>query len=280
MPTMFFDPATYDGVNILWDSRRIKTSSTKFGEVRYKPGGFVGPRIQHYYELVVLHSGSCRVSIDDVSHDLTPGWAAIFIPKHREYFEFSAIAETHHSWCHLDPRFMPAALKHQISKAPFTTPCSETFKHIHAAAFKLRPPIKKQADGLINLIGLSLFSEYLNMAQEFMAQSHHDAAINLAIRYMEEHFGDEDCLPAARNVSGVSQNAMIYKFREALKTTPARYLWKLRTEHGVAMLSDTGLSVAEIGYRCGFKNPYHFSKLVTKLQGVSPRQIRRRAWQD
>jgi AraC-like DNA-binding protein len=95
---------------------------------------------------------------------------------------------------------------------------------------------------------------------------------------MEEHFGDDDCLRAARKVSGISQNAMIYKFKETLKVTPARFLWKLRTEQGIAMLGETGLSIAEIAYRCGFKNPYHFSRRVKTLQGSSPRKVRHHAW--
>ena len=275
---MLLDPSAYDGVNILWDNRRIKTTNVTFGEVRYKPGGFVGPRIQRYYQLVILHSGSCRVSIDDIEHDLSPGWAAIFLPNHREYFMFSTKAETHHTWCHMNPNFIPAALKRQIPKVPFTMPCSETFRYLHAAAFKLRPPIKQHAGSVIEQVGLSLFFEYLNMAHEHSSQSHHDAVVNKAIRYMEEHFGDDDCLRTARKVSGISRNAMIYKFKEALKATPARFLWKLRTEQGIAMLGETGLSIAEIAYRCGFKNPYHFSRLVKNRQGTSPRKVRHHAW--
>lgn len=275
---MLLDPATYDGVNILWDNRRIKTTNIVFGEVRYKPGGFVGPRIQRNYQLVILHSGSCRVSIDNLAHGLSPGWAAVFLPNHREHFLFSAHAETHHTWCHLKPQFMPAGLKRQIHRAPFTIPCSESFRHLHAAALKLRPPIKQSAGSVIDQLGLALFSEYLNMAQEHSSQARHDAVVNKAIRYMEEHFGDDDCLRAAREVSGISRNAMIYKFKEALEATPARFLWKLRTEQGIAMLGETGLSIAEIAYRCGFKNPYHFSRLVKTLQGSSPRKVRHQVW--
>ncbi|MDD4869685.1 MAG: AraC family transcriptional regulator [Kiritimatiellae bacterium] len=275
---MLFDQSTYDGVNILWDNRRIRTPNVTFGEVRYKPGGFVGPRIQRNYQLVILHSGSCQVTVDESQHNLTPGWVSLYTPKHREYFLFSMDAETHHTWCHLNPNFTPPGLKRQLVKAPFSIPCSDAFKHLHAAAFKLRPPIKQNAGNLIDQLGLSLFFEYLIMAQEQSSHSRHDAAVNNAIRHMEEHFGDKDCLQSAQKISGVSQNALIYKFNEELNTTPARYLWKLRTEQGVAMLGETGLSIAEIAYRCGFKNPYHFSRLVKTLQGSSPRKVRRHAW--
>ena len=275
---MISDQATYDGKNVLWDNRRIKTPNTIFGEVRYKPGGFVGPRIQKDFQLVILHSGSCKVTIANTTHNLTPGWASIFLPGRREYFEFSPKAESHHTWCTIIPKLIPADLKRHLLKAPFTAPCSETFRHIHAAAFKVRPPAKHHAGKLIDQIGLSLFFEYLNMAHEQLGHTLHDAGVNKAMRYMEEHMGDSNCLAAALKESGISRNAMIYKFRQALKTTPARHLWKIRTEQGVAMLGETGLSIAEIAYHCGFKNPYHFSRLVKKLQGSSPREVRRAAW--
>ncbi len=38
------------------------------------------------------------------------------------------------------------------------------------------------------------------------------------------------------------------------------------------------MTVAEIAYRCGFKDPFHFSRLVKKLQGLPPREVRRRLW--
>jgi transcriptional regulator GlxA family with amidase domain len=149
---------------------------------------------------------------------------------------------------------------------------------MHAAAFRLRPPIRQHAASLVDQLGISLLFEYLNMAHEQASRTRHDAAVNTAVRYMEEHLGDDKCLAMAQKAAGISRNAMIYKFREELNTTPSRYLWKLRVEQGVAMLGETGLSVAEIAYRCGFKNPYHFSRLVKVLQGSSPRQVRHQAW--
>jgi AraC family transcriptional regulator of arabinose operon len=44
------------------------------------------------------------------------------------------------------------------------------------------------------------------------------------------------------------------------------------------MLRNTGLTVTEISERCGCKNPYHFSRLVKRSQGMPPREVRRQAW--
>ena len=275
---MLTDPSTYDGINILWDNRRITTPNVTFGEVRYKPGGFVGPRIQRNYQIVTLHSGSCDVEIDGIKYTLTPGWASLYRPKRREHFMFSKSAETHHTWCHMAPGLVSADLKRQLARAPFTVPCSDAFKHIHAAAFKLRPPLKRQVAAVIDHLAQALFYEYLNMAQEQGVNTRQDAAVSIATRYMEEHYGDDNCLEAAHKASGIARNTLIYKFGDILNTSPSRYLWKLRTEQGVAMLGETGLSVAEIAYRCGFKNPYHFSRVVKALQGSSPRSIRNHVW--
>ena len=40
-----------------------------------------------------------------------------------------------------------------------------------------------------------------------------------------------------------------------------------------------GNTAAEIAYCCGFKNPFHFSRLLKKRTGRSPRDIRRQASQ-
>jgi len=37
-------------------------------------------------------------------------------------------------------------------------------------------------------------------------------------------------------------------------------LWLIRLEEAARLLSQTGLGVAEVAYRTGFANPFHFSR--------------------
>jgi AraC family L-rhamnose operon regulatory protein RhaS len=85
-------------------------------------------------------------------------------------------------------------------------------------------------------------------------------------------------LSAARLASGVSRNTLLSKFHRIMHTTPAHYLWKVRAERGISMLKETGRTIAEIAYHCGFKNPFHFSRLLKQRTGRSPREIRHAAW--
>lgn len=265
----------YDGVRVLWDNRNVRTERVSFGQVRYQPGGYCGPRIQRDYELVVIHSGECRVRVDSARMNLRIGFAYLFCPGHREHFQFSQTTETHHSWCSITPKFFSAALRRELETAPATgVACSETFQRILSAAFLSRPSSTR----VIEALGMALFAEFLDAARQTHGLEHSDECVQRALRVMEDHFGEEDCLAVARGAAGCSVNTLIYKFRRQTGLSPARYLWKLRVEKGMAMLAETGLTVAEIAYRCGFKNPFHFSRLVRQHHGCSPRELRRRAW--
>jgi AraC-like DNA-binding protein len=95
---------------------------------------------------------------------------------------------------------------------------------------------------------------------------------------MEEHFGQGDCLTRACGNAACSRTTLIRKFQTSLGQTPGRYLWQLRTEKGLGMLRNSGLTVAEIAELCGFSNPFHFSRRVRATTGISPREVRRKAW--
>jgi AraC-like DNA-binding protein len=125
-------------------------------------------------------------------------------------------------------------------------------------------------------LGLCLFAEYLRAAVSNDDDQPHDRAVRQFTGYVQNHLDEETCLTNGCIEAGISRNALIYKLRAAMRITPARYVWRARTERGVAMLRETGLTVSEISYKCGFKSPFHFSRLVKKQLGRSPREIR--AW--
>jgi AraC family transcriptional regulator of arabinose operon len=269
----------YDGNRLRWANRRTHTAKVVFGEVLYEPGGVCGPRVQRDFQLVLLHSGECQVSLNEAAHlDLKVGTLYLFLPGGREHFSFSADKETHHSWCAIRPGFMPEEFQPRLRQAPASAPCSEVFRLLLAAAFKLRTPRHRATACLVEQLGLCAFAEYLNASRLTGLETGQDPAVRAFLNHVDDHFAEEDCLHSAHLAAGISRNAMIYKFRKEMRETPARYLWRLRIERGAAMLGETGHTTAEIAYRCGFKNPFHFSRSVKQHFGCSPKDLRHRAW--
>lgn len=264
---------------VLWQNARVSTGKVIIGEVRYPSGGHYGPRRQRFYQLVLLHSGSCRVKVDKTMRELDVDTICFFQPGHHEFWEFSPDRETHHSWCEVKPSCLPEKMRIALRHAPLAVPCTLVWRQLLTTALELRSADDPAVLWEIEFLGMAMFAEFLGRAGYAGVVQRGDETIHKAIRVMRDHLGEADCLRQAESASAMSRNVFIRRFQNQFQTTPSRFLWKLRTERGISMLRETGHPIAEIASLCGFKDPFHFSHCVKRLQGVSPRQIRQSAWQ-
>lgn len=265
----------YHGLRVRWLDRRVHTANTVVGEVVYQPRGSCGPRVQRDYGLMVLHSGECQWRLNGTVHPLKADRVYLMLPGRREHWQFSADKETHHSWCTVRPSFMPKRLAAALRRAPFSVPCTALFHSLLQNAINLRFSQQPVVGVLAEHLVLCLFAEFLHSAHKNDSSTGDDLTVRNFLLCVENHFGDENCLQLARQASGASRNSLLRNFHTAMQTTPAKYLWKFRVERGAAMLAETGQTAAEIAYRCGFKSPFHFSRLFKKHLGQSPKEFRR-----
>jgi AraC family transcriptional regulator of arabinose operon len=249
-----------------------------FGDVWYDPGGECGPRIQRDYQLVVVHLGEAHVSFGDQACVIPPGSVALMLPGRREHFRFSRRHRTHHTWCAVSPSAVPAPSRKQLARLPPVQTQSQAFELLMKAAFSIGSWRKKEGQHMLRLLGVAVLEEYVRMAKEGQDEMNRESPWERARHYLEERCGEEDCLKGASRAAGITPQHLIRLFRQHYQITPGRYLWQTRVERGAGLLPATGLTVSEIADRCGFKNPFHFSRLLRKMQGVSPRQLRQKAW--
>ena len=64
------------------------------------------------------------------------------------------------------------------------------------------------------------------------------------------------------------------RFRAATGMTPTHYQHTIRTEEAKALLLNTNLPMAEVGWQVGFRDASVFSRRFRALAGVTPRQYR------
>jgi AraC family L-rhamnose operon regulatory protein RhaS len=102
--------------------------------------------------------------------------------------------------------------------------------------------------------------------------------LRLALELVGARFTEPLTLEQLADSAYVTPQHLVRLFRAHLGETPMRYVWRMRTERGVQMLRQTGISVAEAAHRVGFKNVYHFSRAVKERYGKSPIQLRKEEW--
>ena len=110
------------------------------GTITYPPGGTLGPRRQRDLQLVLLHTGSATVWIDDAERRLEAGEVGLLLSGHRERFAFDPEVATRHSWVQVRAPDLPPSL---VAGLPAVLPLSPALEALVgeaiAAASARRP---------------------------------------------------------------------------------------------------------------------------------------------
>jgi AraC-like DNA-binding protein len=253
-----------------------------FGDVIYDPGGTYGPRVQPEVQLVLLHSGEVNISIDGVWSLVPAQTVCVLLPGHLEYFVFAKHIHTHHGWVSLSPSLLPESLLPRLRNGPRSVPLSNQLHNLIQLGLSIsnndiEPNLSSLHDVLIHLAQTAI-RQFVLDAETLGRQKIQPRALQVAQQFIDTQFAEPiQILDVARHAN-VSPQHLGKLFRTHLQITPAHYLWQTRTKRGAEMLQATGLSVAEIAERCGFQNPFHFSRMIRNQFGLSPRAFRARAW--
>jgi AraC-like DNA-binding protein len=245
------------------------------GEVVYPPRGRLGPRWQHDIELVLVHTGSARIRVDDEPPVVVrPESVALLLPGHRESFEFDTREETHHSWAQLG---VAGEAPEAVMEAPRVLPASAELTELVRETASAVRALAATAQQLAAALAVAAIWRYVGDA-EANVDGPADP-VDLARRHLDLRLGDPELsLERAAAAAHVTPAHLVRRFRAELGVTPMAYLWERRVASGVDMLVSTGLPVGEIARRTGFRSVYHFSRRVKEGTGMPPTELRRRGW--
>lgn len=90
------------------------------------------------------------------------------------------------------------------------------------------------------------------------------------IDFMHQHLHMLLTLKELANHAGQSQSHYSRVFKEKTGQSPLNYFIQLKISKACELLSDTEMKVSEIALELGYADPYYFSRLFRKLQGVAP----------
>ena len=79
-------------------------------------------------------------------------------------------------------------------------------------------------------------------------------------------------LPELAKLAGMSVSKLTDLFRQVFGDSVYDYFQKVRMEEAGHLLTQTGYTVSEVGYRLGFTNLSYFSRLFEKHHGLTPKR--------
>ena len=93
--------------------------------------------------------------------------------------------------------------------------------------------------------------------------------------YVHRHYSGEISLRKPASDIGLSESAFCRFFMKATGEHFTGYVNKVRIEYAARQLRETGDSVSEIGYGCGFNTIDYFIRIFKKVKGCTPGQYRK-----
>jgi AraC family transcriptional regulator len=250
----------------------IRTSNTvHFGEAYYSPGGTCGPRIQANVQLVVMMAGSATVQIDDITLTIGEHECAVLQPGKLEFWQFSPGLPARHTWVASSPGVLGDNRTNRLLANSRVTMASNRLVSI--IELGLGTSLTGPTGLLFESLAKSAIECFLIDVATKTSTGLPDI-VESTFGYMEAHLHESLSLLKIASSARVSPQQLTRLFRAHTGRTPMRYLWRLRAERGVNLLSESALTVAEIAQRVGFQSPSHFSRHIQSVYGMSPRELR------
>lgn len=249
------------------------------GVVTYPPRATLGPRVQPAYQLVLVHTGSARVTVNGIPREIPAGHVGLLLPGTTEFFAFAPDRQTRHSWIAAAPACLDGELCRRLDR---TTPClplsatMQTCVDLGREVAAVDDPERRPVLAAVARAALALYVAEATHAASAQSTEHPAVARarELARRRAAEGISVSDL---AREV-GLSLEHLVRLFRRQTGMTPGALLREERLSHGMHLLQHTGLTVAEVARRSGFVSPHHFARTVRAATGMTPSELRSRSW--
>lgn len=121
------------------------------------------------------------------------------------------------------------------------------------------------------------FGLYSYVSAHFEADPHRaeDSRVAKALRHMEAHPESDFDVPALARLCGMSESGFYSQFKAATGHTPVEYKNILRCRAAVELLCNTDSTVEDIADRLGCSTPSYLRRMLFKVVGKTPKQIRK-----
>lgn len=148
----------------------------------------------------------------------------------------------------------------------------------NAFDYLLKPLNHEELRHVLERLADQLYSERRLLSSE--KQDNTEKIVSAVQAYLKDHFAQPIDFAIVSSQYGFSGSYLTRIFHEKTGVTPQKYLIQYRMNQARWLLTDSKLSVQEVGARVGYPDPFHFSKVFKQNMSVSPAQYRRGITQE
>ena len=135
------------------------------------------------------------------------------------------------------------------------------------------------AESLANVLALHLLRNHSSLGRGSRQKvgrkgGFSKRSLERATDYINDNLPRKLTLAEIAGVAHMSPDHFARSFKAATGLSPHQYVIHRRVERAKTLLSDTGLTVAEVARAVGFSNPSHLAHHVRRLLGVPPGALR------
>lgn len=118
------------------------------------------------------------------------------------------------------------------------------------------------------------YIQQFRLADESSCKLDDSTVVSAAIHYMTEHIERKLSLQDMADYTGYSPSHFSSLFRQQTGHSPLHYFNQLKIQRACDMLATTDIKINQLCYKVGIDDSYYFSRLFTKLMGMSPTSYR------
>ena len=93
-------------------------------------------------------------------------------------------------------------------------------------------------------------------------------------RFVAAHLAEPLDADALAHAGGLSASQLRRLLLQWTGLSPMAFLRRARVDRARRLLADPDLSIKQVAFRCGFTDPFHFSRVFRRVDGLSPTQFR------
>ena len=229
------------------------------------------------YQLLYVSQGEYRFVFDGTEVKVPAGTAALYRPHEVQKYYMVGDSDTEIFWTHFTGYDCERYLKELgfSHSGIYTVGANEKFLILYKWIIK---ELQLKRENYIN-IATGYFKQLLYL----MSRSYNSGIEQNS----ETHFAEAAMLYFYRNFSSnisideyaLSQNITPCWLRRCFKkhtgVSPQQFINDIRLSYARELLLTTDLKISEISERCGYENPFYFSRIFAKNIGCSPIQFKK-----